>query len=73
MLLKALQVDVCQQQTDCLPLARTCFAHEKPAIFNDAYLYPLPYRSKRASIADSFLEHFHELRPHDRIKICSNV
>src|SRR6516164_9634678 len=49
------------------------FAHEQPALFDDAYLYPLPYQPEHASITDSLLDHFHELLSHDRVKVCGNV
>jgi hypothetical protein len=64
---------LCQERTDRLSLPRTCFAHEKSAIFNDPYLYPPPYQPEHASVADSLLDHFHELRSHDRIKIRSDI
>src|SRR5437588_775201 len=67
------QVDVSQERADRLPLSRTCFAHEQPAFFDDPSLYPLPYQPEHASIADSLLDHFHELLPHDRIEVCSDI
>src|ERR1035437_2577529 len=70
---KVTQVDVGQERTDRLSLSRTCFTHEQPALFDDANLYPLPYQPEHASIADSFLDQFHELFPHDRIKVCSDI
>src|SRR5208283_2041703 len=62
------QVDVSQERADRLPLSRTCFTHEQPAFFDDTSLYPLPYQPEYASIADSPLDQFHELLPHDRIE-----
>jgi hypothetical protein len=73
MLSKALQIDVGQERTDRLSLSRTCFAHEQPALFDDAYPYPLPYQAKYASIADSLLNHFHELLSYDRIEIRGDI
>src|SRR5260370_33071895 len=67
------QIYVSQERTDRLSLARTCFAQEKPALFNDASLYPLQYQANHASIADSLLDHFHELFPHDGIKVRGNI
>ena len=62
------QVDVGKAWTNRLSLPCPCFAHKKPAFVDDSDLDPLPYQLEHTSIADSLLDHIHELLSHDRVE-----
>src|SRR5579884_3739900 len=68
-----MKIDVGEQGADHLPLSRPRCAGQQSAVFDHAYVDPLPDQSQDGSVTDSFLDHLHEQTSDDRVEVSGNI